>query len=140
MIAESTLVSGDLRALTPEQLERARATMRRIVEAASPHTSAAIEFMEGYPPLPPTEGNRALLARFDAASRDLGYGPVAATDPARAGAEDISFTAGRTPAALDALGLKGSGGHTVEETADLRTLTIPAARTAVMLGRIARGD
>ena len=55
----------------------------------------------------PTDGNRRLLALFDQASRDLGHGPVTATDPARAGAADISFTAGRTSAALDALGLKG---------------------------------
>jgi len=140
VIAESTLVSGDLRTLTPEQLERARTIMRRIVAAASPHTSAAIEFIDGYPPLPPAEGNRALLVRYDAASRDLGCGPVTATDPARAGAADISFTAGRTPAALDALGLKGDGGHTVGEIADLRTFSVQAKRTALLLARIARGD
>ncbi len=140
VIAESTLVAGDLRTLTPEQLARARATMQRIVAASPPHVGAAIEFVDSYPPLPPSDGNRALLAAYDAASRDLGFGPVSATDPARAGAADISFTAGRTAAALDALGLKGSGGHSVHETADLRTLPVQAERTALLLARMAAGQ
>ena len=39
---------------------------------------------------------------------------------------------------LDAMGLKGSGGHTVQETARLRTLPMQAKRTAVVLARLAR--
>jgi glutamate carboxypeptidase len=138
VIAESTVVAGDLRTLTPEQLESAQARMRRIVAAHRPHTSATIEFHESYPPLAPTDANRRLLSRFDAASRDLGFGPVEAVDPARAGAADISFTAGLAEAALDGIGLMGRGGHTVEETADLRTLPMQAKRVAVLLARIAR--
>jgi len=137
VIAESTYVSGDLRTLTPDQLARAQERMRRIVAASPPHAGAAIAFDEGYPPLPPTDKNRRLLAMFDQASRDLGFGEVTATDPARAGAADLSFTSGRTPAALDALGLKGSGGHTVKETADLRTLPVQAKRAAILLARLA---
>lgn len=138
VVAESTIVAGDLRTLTPADLEAARATMRAIVAASPPHVAATIEFFDGYPPLPPAEGNLALLARYDGASRDLGFGPVTATDPARAGAADLSFTAGRTKAALDALGMKGSGGHTVEETVDLRTLPSQAKRAALLLSRLAR--
>jgi glutamate carboxypeptidase len=138
VVAESTLVSGDLRTLTPGQLERARATMRRVVAASPSRVGASIAFDEGYPPLAPSPGNDRLLARFDQASRDLGLSEVTATDPARAGAADISFTAGRTPAALDALGLKGTGGHTVNETADLRVLPVQAKRVAVLLARLAR--
>lgn len=138
VVAESTLVAGDLRTLTLDQLDRARATMRRIVAASPPRVGASIEFDEGYPPLAPSPGNDRLLALFDQASRDLGFGEVTATDPARAGAADISFTAGRTPAALDALGLKGTGGHTVNETADLRVLPIQAKRTALLLVRLTK--
>ncbi len=138
VIAESTFVSGDLRTLTPEQLARAQATMRRIVAASPPHAAASIEYYEGYPPLPPSDGNRRLLALFDEASQDLGFGAVTATDPARAGAADLSFTAGHTPAALDALGMKGSGGHTVNETADLRVFPLQAKRVALLLARLSR--
>jgi glutamate carboxypeptidase len=79
-----------------------------------------------------------LLALYDEASRDLGFGAVEAVDPSRAGAADISFTAGLVQMALDGVGLMGSGGHTVEETADLRTLPSQAKRAAVLLARLAR--
>jgi glutamate carboxypeptidase len=39
---------------------------------------------------------------------------------------------------IDAMGLKGSGGHTVQETARLRTLAWQAKRTAVLLHRLSR--
>jgi glutamate carboxypeptidase len=39
--------------------------------------------------------------------------------------------------AIDGVGLMGSGGHTVEETADLRTLPMQAKRAAVTLARLA---
>lgn len=137
VVAESTLTTGDLRALSIPQRERAKEVMRRIVADTTAKTGAAIAFDDGYPPLAPSDGNRRLLALFDRASRDLGYGPVGADDPARAGAADISFTEGRVEMAMDGVGLMGEGGHTVEETADLRTLGIQAKRVAVTLKRLA---
>lgn len=138
VVAESTVVTGDLRAISLERREQAKETMRRIVAAHLPHTSATIEFQDTYPPLAPADGNRALLARYDEASRDLGLGPVQGVDPARAGAADISFTAGLVDYAIDGIGLMGTGGHTVGETADLRTLPSQAKRLAVTLARLSR--
>jgi glutamate carboxypeptidase len=137
VVAESTLVTGDLRALTPEQARLAQAALRRIVANPSPHTSASIEFEDGYPPLAPTDGNRRLMAKADLASRDLGLGPLEPVDPARAGAADVSFLAGHVPMVIDGMGLKGSGGHTVLETARLTTLPWQAKRVAVLLSRLA---
>jgi glutamate carboxypeptidase len=138
VIPESTVVAGDLRTLSIPQRQRAEATMRRIAARHLPHTSAELTFAEGYPPLAPSEGNRRLLALYDQASRDLGFGPVNAVDPARAGAADISFCEGRIQMAIDGVGLMGSGGHTSGETADLRTLPSQAKRIAVLLDRLAR--
>ncbi len=137
VVAESTLVTGDLRALTLEQRERARATMQRIVADTSPRTSASIHFSDSYPPLAPSDGNRRLLAMLDLASRDLGLGSLEPVDPARAGAADVSFLDGRVPMVVDALGLKGTGGHTVKETARLQSLVWQAKRVAVTLARLA---
>ncbi len=137
VIAESTLVSGDLRALSIEQRERAKAVMQRIAAAHLPQGGAELRFNDMYPPLAPAEGNRRLLAMFDRASQDLGFGTVSAVDPARAGAADVSFTEGHVEMAMDGVGLMGGGGHTVEETADLRTLGSQAKRMAVTLGRLA---
>lgn len=137
VVAESTLVTGDLRALSPDQREHAQATMRRIVADAAWRTEASIVFEDGYPPLAPSDGNRSLLAMVDAASRDLGLGPLEAVNPARAGAADVSFLDGLVPMIIDAMGLKGSGGHTVQETARLDTLPWQAKRVAVLLARLA---
>jgi glutamate carboxypeptidase len=130
------VASGDLRTLSLEQRESAKARMTAIVARHLPGTRARIDFTDGYPPLAPTDGNRRLLARYDQASRDLGFGPVAAVDPGAAGAADISFTAGLVEMALDGLGLMGIGGHTVEETADLATLPSQTKRAAVLMYRL----
>lgn len=137
VVAQEAVAAGDLRALTMEQRDRAKSAMEAIVAASHPGTSAEIVFDDAYPPLAPSHGNRRLLALYDGASRDLGLGQVEAVDPARAGAADISFTAGLVGAALDGIGLMGRGGHTVEETADLRTLPSQAKRAAVLLLRMA---
>lgn len=137
VIAEVAVVDGDLRTLSPDQLERASAEMRRIVSESLPHTTAEIAFDEGYPPLAPSAGNKRLLALFDEGSRRLGFGPVAAVDPSRAGAADVSFTAGLVGRAMDGVGLMGKGGHTVEEVADLRTLPVQAERVALLFLRLA---
>jgi glutamate carboxypeptidase len=138
IVAATAIATGDLRAISPEQQESVRRRMTEIVATSLPGTSATIEFRDGYPPLAPIEGNRALLAIYDRASRDLGFGAVAAVDPARAGAADVSFASGRVDGALCGLGLMGTGGHTEEETADLRTFSSQAQRAALLIYRIVR--
>ncbi|MFI5370245.1 MAG: M20/M25/M40 family metallo-hydrolase [Candidatus Eisenbacteria bacterium] len=136
VVAESSLVTGDLRTLSLAQREHAKEVMRRIVAASPSHASASITFDDGYPPFSPTDGNRRLLALADRASRDLGLGPLEPVDPARAGAADVAFTDGITPMAIDAMGMKGDGGHTVNEWALLGSLPMQAKRTAVLLVRL----
>ena len=77
-------------------------------------------------------------AGLDGASRDLGLGDIAPVDPRAAGAADISFVAGDVEMAIDAMGLKGSADHTVDETADLRLLPVQIKRAAVLLHRLTR--
>jgi glutamate carboxypeptidase len=102
------------------------------------HAHARFELDEGYPSLAPTEGNRRLLAMASEASVDLGFGPIEAVDPMRAGAADVSFVGDIAPMVLDAMGLKGDGGHTSQEWADLGSLRVQAKRTAILLARLAR--
>jgi glutamate carboxypeptidase len=138
VIAEQAVASGDLRGLSREQFEKARKTMTEIVGASLPHTSATIRFDEGYPPMAPTEGNAKLLAMYDQASRDLGFGAVTAVSPDRAGAADVAFVAEYVKTALDGVGLMGRDDHTVKETADLTTLPSQTKRMAVLLHRIVK--
>jgi glutamate carboxypeptidase len=139
VVAEHMVVSGDLRALSPEQLTHARAVMREVVAAHLPNTDATITFDDGYPPLAPTDGNRKLLAMYDQASRDLGYGSVVAVDPRRAGAADVSFVADLVPMVIDGVGLSGHDDHSAQETADLRMLPVLTKRAALLLHRLQRG-
>lgn len=138
VIARTALVNGGIRAVSPEQLERARQRMQDIAGNNSPHTGAQLSFSDGYPPMAASEGNRALLTMYSDISEQLGYGPVRAVDPRRAGAADISFAATYVDRAIDGLGLMGDGGHTVDEVADMRTLPQQAKRAALLLYRLAR--
>ncbi len=138
VIAEHAVVSGDLRALSLEQFASAKQAMQDIVSASLPRTSATLTFDDGYPPLAPTPGNERLLTLYNRASVDVGAGQVVAVDPDKAGAADVSFVAGRARMILDGVGLMGSGGHTVNETADLRTLPSMTKRMAVLLARLHR--
>jgi glutamate carboxypeptidase len=138
VVPEHALVSGDLRAASPAQLAAAKATMLAIAGEGLPHATATLGFDDGYPPMGPTPGNDRLLAMYDQTSRDLGTGPVTATDPRDAGAADVAFTAGLVDMALDGIGLMGRDSHTVGETADLRTLVTQTQRAAVLMHRLLR--
>jgi glutamate carboxypeptidase len=85
----------------------------------------------------PSEGNQRLLQMLDEVSREFGLGAVEAVTPRNAGAADISYAAEYVPMAIDGVGLMGSGGHTVDEVADLRTLTQQAKRVAILMHRLA---
>ena len=137
VIARTALVSGDLRAISSQQQQAAWAAMAEIAKAGLPHTQSTFTYEDRYPPMAPTEGNKRLLSMYSQASQDLGYGPVRAVDPRKAGAADISFVADRVEMALDGLGLMGAGGHTSDETADMDTLTSQAARAALLMWRLA---
>ncbi|MFL6619307.1 MAG: M20/M25/M40 family metallo-hydrolase, partial [Povalibacter sp.] len=140
IVAPVAIASGDLRAITPEQIARTQTKMREIVAAHLPQTNAEITFDEGYPPMAPTPGNARLLDLYDRVSRDLGFGKVTAVNPRRAGAADVSFAADHVEMAIDGLGLLGGGAHTATEFADLRTFQTQTQRLAVLLYRLGKGE
>lgn len=137
VIANSAMVKGDLRFLTPEQGEQARARMRSIVAQSLPGTSAEISFHDGYPPMAPTEGNLKVLEMYSKASADAGLGPIAALPPGQRGAGDVQFVAPYIDS-LDGLGATGKGAHAPGEDLDVRSIEQGAIRTAVLLYRLTR--
>jgi glutamate carboxypeptidase len=136
VVAESTIVTGDIRAISPEQLQRVQQTIQALISEKLPHTSATFNFGDGYPPMAPTDGNRQLLAIYSQASQDLGLGVVRAVNPLMAGAADVSFSAEHVDMAIDGLGMSGSAGHTVEETGILIALPEQAKRAALLMYRL----
>lgn len=136
IIAPSAIVQGDLRFMTPGQLDSARSSMRAIVSSSLPGTSATISFTDGNPAMPPTKGNYALMATLDSVTRALGQGPTEALDPGLRGGGDISFIA-QYADGIDGLGLVGNRAHTPDETVNLKSLTVATERAAVYINRVA---
>jgi len=137
VIAARAVALGDLRTLSKEQLQHARDTMKAVVaEAPLGQTQATLTFEDGYPSLPPTPGNEALLVAYDKASQDLGFGRVAPVSPDRAGAADVSFVSGQVKSIIDGIGLMGTDDHSPSETADLATLPSQTKRAAILLYRL----
>ena len=137
VVAQTALVHGGLRFISEAQKENARAKMRAIVADHLPSTNATITFTDSYPAMGPTEENKALLKQLSEVSEALGFGEVAAYDPGRRGAADISFVADYVDG-LDGLGSMGSGAHTPQETVNLKTFNDLIKRTAVFLYRLTR--
>ncbi|MGX5172951.1 M20/M25/M40 family metallo-hydrolase [Aliikangiella sp. IMCC44653] len=138
IIAKTAIVTGDIRALSPQQEATAKALMQKIAANNLPHTSATLTFEEGYPSMAPTKGNTQLLGFYNQISRDLGYNPVTAVNPRRAGAADISFVANNVVMALDGLGLMGDGGHTKDEIADMTSFAKNMHKAALLIYRLSQ--
>lgn len=138
VVPPTAVLTGDIRTLTNEQLERTREKMRAIVARSLPGTESTITFTDGYPSMPPTEESYELLEMLSQVSQAVGTGPMEPFDPGRRGAADISFVADRVEAGLDGLGPEGEGSHTVEETVNLRSLERAAKRAAVLIHRLTR--
>ncbi|MGH7507238.1 MAG: M20/M25/M40 family metallo-hydrolase, partial [Longimicrobiales bacterium] len=138
VVPPTTVITGDIRTISDEQLQRTRDRMREIVARPLPGTRSRIAFDEGYPSMPPTEANRQLLGVLSDISEALGMGEVTPFDPGRRGAADISFVASVIDAGLDGLGPEGSGSHTVEETVNLNSIERAAKRAALLIYRLTR--
>lgn len=137
IIAERAVARGDLRTMTPEQEARARAGMQAIVAQHLPKTGASLLFEESYPPMAPTEGNRAVLAMLNQVNADLGLPAMREWDPAKRGAADSSFVAADADV-LAGLGAAGSGSHAEGETVDLASIPRQALRSAALIDRLSR--
>ncbi len=137
IVAQKTIVTGDLRFLTEDQKEKARAKMREIVAKNLPGTSAEIEFSDGIPGMEPKPGNVKVLGVLNQASLDLGMGPVKAGDPGSRGAGDISYIAEYVDC-LDGLGASGSGAHAPGETINLKEYPALIQRSALLMYRLTR--
>jgi glutamate carboxypeptidase len=136
IIPGEALVRGDLRVLTPDQLARVKNRMLSIVSSGNlPGTKAEITFTDKYPPMAPTPGNIALLAKLNEGNRALGMAEIEALDPMQRGAGDASFVAPFADV-LDGLGANGSGAHAPGETVDLSRMPLQSKRTALLIYRL----
>ena len=112
--------------------------MRSIVARPLAGAHAEIRFdPDIYPPMPPTPGNRALLAELNGVNRDMGLAEMGELDPADRGAGDISFVAAEVNG-LAGLGPASTGSHTAQESVDLPSIFKQAKRAAILMSRLAK--
>ncbi|HTF19754.1 MAG TPA: M20/M25/M40 family metallo-hydrolase [Chryseolinea sp.] len=135
IVANTVVVNGDLRFISEEQKASAREKMKAIVAESLPQTSADITFSDGYPAMPPTDGNMEVLKKLSQVSIDLGQGAVMPWDPGKRGAGDISFVAQYLDC-LDGLGAMGGGAHAPQEFISLNSLAGIEKRVALLLHRL----
>jgi len=137
IIPPVAVASGDLRAIDQAQIERTRAKMRAIVAQSLPGAQASISFdSDGYPPMPPTAGNRAILAELNRVNADAGLPIMAELDPVKRGAGDISFVASDV-SGLAGMGPASDGDHTPAERVDVPSISLQAKRAAILMSRLA---
>ncbi|MDP5030022.1 M20/M25/M40 family metallo-hydrolase [Paraglaciecola sp.] len=136
VVAQTAMVKGGLRAVSPNQLTETKEKMQAIVAEHLPQTDASLVFDDGYPPMQQTQGNVDLLEMYSQVSTDLGFAKVTAVNPRNAGAADISFVSDHVTMAIDGLGLMGTGGHTKDETADMTSFAQNIQKTTVLLYRL----
>lgn len=137
IIAATAVARGDLRAISQDQIERVEAKMRAIVAQPLAGAHADITFdPDIYPPMPPTPGNRSILAELNSVNRDMGLPEMGELDPADRGAGDISFVASEV-SGLAGMGPASSGSHTASETVFIPTIFKQAKRAAILMSRLA---
>ncbi len=139
VVPSNVVVNGGIRAISLEQLEHAKKAMQDIVARNQPRTSASISFRDSYPPMPPTEGNRAIYQVLSGANEALGRGPMQVLDPSRRGAADVSFVAPYSDS-IAGLGGLGTGAHSPNETLDLESMPLAIKRAALLIYRLSRAD
>ena len=137
IIAATAVARGDLRAISQDQIDRTEAKMRAIVAQPLAGAHAEISFDQDiYPPMAPTEGNRAILAALNGVNRDMGLAPMGELDASKRGAGDISFVA-TDVSGLAGMGPASSGSHTAAETVYIPTIFKQAKRAAILMSRLA---
>jgi glutamate carboxypeptidase len=138
IIPETAVARGDLRALSREQIERVKAKMQAIVGQPLAGATAKIEFdPDEYPPMAPTQGNRALLAKLNEVNRDMGLATMGELDPLKRGAGDISFVA-QDVDGLIGLGAASEGDHAPGERVDIASIWRQAKRAAILMSRLSK--
>ena len=138
IIPETAVARGDLRALTREQIDRVKAKMRAIAAKPLAGATAKLEFdPDEYPPMAPTEGNRALLAKLNVVNRDMGLETMGELDPLKRGAGDISFVA-QDVDGLIGLGPASEGDHAPGERVDIASIWRQAKRAAILMSRLSQ--
>ena len=133
MIAPEAAALVDARAPTAAAAERVERAIRRL-RPTGPGLTIQVEGGFGRPPMPRTDGNRALSRRARLLARELGLDVAEA--PMVGGGSDANYTSELVPT-LDGLGAVGDGAHALDEHVVVRSLPEPRCPVRAAAARAA---
>ena len=90
-----------------------------------------------YPPMAPTDGNRAILAELNGVNRDMGLAEMGELD-ARSAAPETSASSPPTSAASPEWGRRAMAPTRRREIVDIPSIFKQAKRSAILMSRLAK--
>ena len=116
VIPASASAKGDVRAATPEELDRVEKDLVRISQnKLIPDTEVRVRLIRGLPPMPRSPASDKLVAMAEGIYGEIGK---KLTIESSGGAADASLVAGVGVPVLEGFGIVGGGIHTREEYAE----------------------
>jgi glutamate carboxypeptidase len=120
VIPASASAKGDVRAATPEELDRVEKDLLRISQnKLIPDTEVRVRLIRGLPPMPRSRASDKLVAMAEGIYGEIGK---KLTIESSGGAADASLVAGVGVPVLDGFGIVGGGIHTPEEYAEVESV------------------
>ena len=134
-VPEHCTIAVDIRALTPETMEKAVAQARDIAETAFvPGTHSQFHISSCRPPMPYTEGNKKLFQYYDKIAQECGFGAMEAA--VTGGGSDAAYTTIAGVPTICSCGIEGIGEHTLNEQASLSSLPKRSLILALAIAKI----
>lgn len=120
VIPATASARGDVRAATPEELDRVEKDLQRIAQnKLIPDTEVKVRLIRGLPPMPRSPASDKLVATAEGIYAEIGK---KLTIESSGGAADASLVAGVGVPVLDGFGIVGGGIHTPEEYAEVESI------------------
>lgn len=120
VIPASASAKGDVRAATPEELDRVEKDLLRISQnKLIPDTEVRVRLIRGLPPMPRSPASDKLVAMAEGIYGEIGK---KLTIESSGGAADASLVAGVGVPVLDGFGIVGGGIHTPDEYAEVESV------------------
>ncbi|MDP9880356.1 glutamate carboxypeptidase [Variovorax boronicumulans] len=120
VIPASASAKGDVRAATPEELDRVEKDLTRIAQnKLIPETEVRVRLVRGLPPMPRSPASDKLVRMAEGIYGEIGK---KLTIESSGGAADASLVAGVGVPVLDGFGIVGGGIHTPEEYAEVESV------------------
>jgi glutamate carboxypeptidase len=121
VIPDHAIVKADVRAFTSDEFDRVDRDLQRLADdTVVPDVQVKATMMRNFPPWPRVASTDALFARAQRLYAEIGGTLTAISVGSSA---DIAFAAETGTPSIDGFGIRGDGAHSVNDYADLSSIT-----------------